>query len=62
MNGNKLLILYSAVLTIACAVIVLAGGFYYFFFFASDSEEAVLTAEAPASEALPRRLRRSPDP
>lgn len=37
-------------LTIACAVIVLLGGFYYFFFVAS-SNEAILSAGAPATEA-----------
>jgi hypothetical protein len=38
-------------LTIGCAVIVLLGGFYYFFFVAKSSNETVLTADAPASEA-----------
>lgn len=38
-------------LTITCAAVVLLGGFYYFFFIAKDSDESVLSADAPASEA-----------
>lgn len=38
-------------LTIACAAVILVGAFYYFFFVAQSSDEAVLTADAPASEA-----------
>ena len=38
------------ILTIAAALVVLLGGFYYFFFFA-DSDETVLTSDAPASAA-----------
>lgn len=38
-------------LTFGCALIVLLGGFYYFFFMAEDSSEAILEADAPASEA-----------
>lgn len=38
-------------LTIAAALIVLIGGFYYFFFVAKSSDETVLSADAPATEA-----------
>ncbi|MEA2701645.1 MAG: hypothetical protein QOE22_354 [Candidatus Parcubacteria bacterium] len=38
-------------LTIICAVVVLLGGFYYFFFVARSSDETVLSADAPATEA-----------
>ena len=38
-------------LTILCAAVVLLGGFYYFFFVARSSNDTVLTADAPASEA-----------
>ena len=41
----------KTLLTIICAAVVLLGGFYYFFFVAESSDETVLTADAPASEA-----------
>jgi hypothetical protein len=39
------------ILTLAAAAIVLLGGFYYFFFMAESSDDAVLSANEPATDA-----------